>query len=64
MKKQQVIFYVFKWIALVTVTILFTTEVHSDSKKIIVLLAYCDSLQLFVIPEGSRDFKTINKSAK
>ena len=67
MKKQQVIirviFYVFKWIALVVLTILFTTEVHSDSKKIIIFLLI-GFIAVTLILEGRRDFKTINKSIK
>ena len=67
MKKQQVIiqviFYVFKWIALIFLTILFTTEVHSDGKKIIMFLLI-GFIAVTLIWEGRRDFKTINKSIK
>lgn len=67
MKKQQVIFqvifYVFKWIALVVLTILFTTEVHSDSKKIIMFLLI-GFIAVILILEGRRDFKNVNKSIK
>ena len=65
-KKQvafQVIFYVFKWIALVFLTILFTTEVHSQSKKIIMFLLI-GFIAITLILEGRRDFKNINKSIK
>jgi len=61
MKKQQVIFqvilYEFKWIALVVLTILFTTEVHSDSKKIIMFLLI-GFIAVTLILEGRRDFRT------
>jgi hypothetical protein len=55
MKKQQVIFYVLKWIAYVVITILFITEVHSDSKKVIMFLLI-GIVAVILVLEGIRDF--------
>lgn len=67
MKKQQVLFqvmfYVLKWIALVVLTILFTTEVHSENKKTIVFLLI-GFIAVTLILEGKRDFGSINKTIK
>ena len=67
MKKQQILFrvmfYVFKWIALVALSILFTTEVHSENKKIIAFLLI-GFIAVTLILEGKRDFGSINKTIK
>jgi hypothetical protein len=56
MKKRQVILYVIKWIALIYLTILSTTEVRSDNKKIIMLLLI-GFIAIGLILEGIREFK-------
>jgi positive regulator of sigma E activity len=67
MKKQQILFqvmfYVLKWIALVVLTILFTTEVHSENKRIIAFLLI-GFIAVTLILEGRRDFGSINKTIK
>jgi hypothetical protein len=59
MKIQQVIFYILKWIALVILTILSTTEVQSGNSKIImyVLILF---IAVTLVIEGRKEFKPNN----
>jgi hypothetical protein len=59
MKTQKIVFYVLKWIALVVIAILYTAEVHSGSKRIIMFLLI-GFIFFTLIREGIRDFKTRN----
>ena len=54
MKKQKIIFYVFKWLALIFLSYLFVKENHS---KILIFLLI-GFLSVILIWEGIRDFKT------
>ena len=57
MKTLKVIFYVLKWLALVFLTYLMATEVHSEGKKIIMFLLI-GFIAVTLVFEGRRDFKT------
>jgi uncharacterized membrane protein len=60
MKKLMILFYVFKWIALILLTFLTVNEIHSENRKIIIFL-----LVIFIaaglVVEGRREFKTSNR---
>jgi hypothetical protein len=63
MKILQVIFYVLKWLALFFLTYLMTTEVHSESKKIIMFLLI-GFIAVTLVFDGRRNFKPDNKTIK
>lgn len=63
MKKQKVIFYVFKWIALIFLSFLLANEVHSENKKTMMFLLI-GFVAAILIWEGIRDFKTNKKTTK
>jgi hypothetical protein len=63
MKIPQVIFYILKWLALVFLTYLMTTEVHSGSKKIIIFLLI-GFIAVTLIFDGRRNFKPGDRRIK
>jgi uncharacterized membrane-anchored protein len=62
-KILQVIFFVLTWIALVILTVLIATEVHSENKRIIAFLLI-GFIAVTLIFKGRREFGAINKTIK
>ena len=58
MKTQKIVFYVFKWIALIILTVLIAKE--NPSKTLMFLLI--GIVIIILIWEGIRDFMTNNKT--
>jgi hypothetical protein len=54
MKKQKILFYVFKWLALIFLTFLIVKENHSK----IMMLTLIGFVSAILIWEGIRDFQT------
>jgi hypothetical protein len=54
MKKQKILFYVFKWLALIVLTFLIVKENHSKIMMLI-LIGFVSGILIW---EGIRDFKT------
>ena len=58
MKAQKIVFYVFKWMALIFLTVLIAKE--NPSKTLMFLLI--GIVVIILILEGIRDFSTNNKT--
>jgi len=54
MKKQKVLFYLFKWLTLIFLTYLIVTENHSKTMMLILI----GFVSIILIWEGIREFKT------
>ena len=59
MKTQKIVFYVFKWIALIFLTVLIAKE--NPSKTLMFILI--GIVVIILIWEGIRDFMTNNKTS-
>lgn len=63
MKKQKVLFYVFKWLALIYLSYLLLAEDNSNNQriKIFLLIGFVATLLIW---EGIKDFRTNRKTNK